>query len=120
MRGTLEVDRQIAGYHEYSCGGPDIRLRAQAATTGQNLDDILRECLGKTGQRTTDDPRPRLFPMRQNAGDDVAHHRLRNDRVGSGENGLAGEKLRLRRQSAHRTEILAVSHVCSLIMLTTV
>ena len=45
---------------------------------------------------------PRVVPMRQIAGDDVAHHALGDHRVGFGEHGAAGEQFGLRRMAAVR------------------
>ena len=43
----------------------------------------------------------RVFcPVRQVAGDDVAHHAVRDDRIGLGEDGAAGQELGLAGQAA--------------------
>src|SRR5690606_19404091 len=54
-----------------------------------------------------DDPGARFLPEGQVACDNVAHHPFRNDGVGFGEDGAAGQKLVLRRQSAMRRVITA-------------
>ena len=49
--------------------------------------------LGEARQRPRQHPDAGLVPERQGAGDDVAHHPFRDDGIGLGEHGAAGQQL---------------------------
>src|SRR5690606_13634393 len=69
------------------------------------------ERLGKAGKRARNHPKPRLVPEGQVTGDDVAHHALRDHRIGFGEHGAAGVQFGLGGQAAVRSVVASVGHV---------
>lgn len=90
-------DVQLAFDNEHHGFGVRVQLRALAAAFRGQLDDVLGEGFGKTGQRAGDDPHAHLVPERQVAGDDVTHHALGDDRIGFGEHGTVSQQLGLSR-----------------------
>ena len=77
-----------------------VGFRRVAAAAWLQLAQIMRECLGKSGHRAGQDPGAHAGPVRQEAGDDVAHHGARDDGIGLGEDGAMAVDRALRRQPA--------------------
>lgn len=101
--------------HEQHAFRTFIQFGAIAAATRLNFHDVLREGFGEAGEWARNHPEPRLVPEGQEACHDIAERAFGDHRIGFGEHGTIGEKLRLRRQSASRCIIgaivLVVAHV---------
>ena len=98
--------RAVDAQPQFAAGDEDHRLRVAvglgrgAAAARRQRAQVMRECLGKAGHRTRQHPGAQPLPVRQEAGDDVAHHRLRDEGIGLGEDGAVALDRALRRQPA--------------------
>ena len=99
MRGPLQDEAGMTTDHEQHALGAGVEFRALAAAAGRDFHQVLGESFGKAGERAGQDPGAGVVPERQHAGDDVAHHAFRDDRIGFGEYGPAGHQRGLGRQS---------------------
>ncbi len=64
----------------------DIRFRLHAATFRAEFHGVLRECLCKSAERPRENPRPRVFPSRQERGYNIRMCYGRQHSVSFGEN----------------------------------
>ncbi len=95
---AVDLERRLAGDDEQHAFGAGVGFGRGAAAAGRHVHDVLREGLGEAGHGAGDDPGARVGPMRQGAGDDIAHDAVRDQRIGLGEDGPLGVEGRLRRK----------------------
>ncbi len=115
VAGASNGQREGAIDHEQRGFCLGVRFWGGAAAAFRNFHNVLREGFGKAGHGPCKNPGARLRPARKIAGDDVLHHAPGDHRIGGGEDGAAGQQVRLRRKPACWRVIFRFGHWSSFI-----